>query len=149
MVSFLRLASVKNYATTSNPTWDQWSIVWWSTIELEVGFICTCLPTLRLILVRMAPRAFGSQDTALSYVTTAEPFNLRGEGELTRRRVYRANMNRLESNSTMHIQLEADDDETLDGAQPKRSSAPTSSSIEMVPQIARKEAVNADIKTPR
>lgn len=82
VVSFLRLASVKDYATTSNPTWDQWDIVWWSTIELEVGFICTCLPTMRLILVRMAPKAFGSsQSTNSSYVTVANTLNLRGQSE--------------------------------------------------------------------
>jgi hypothetical protein len=60
IVSFLRLASIQKYASTSNPTWDQWDIVWWSTIEVEVGLICTCLPTMRLILVRIAPRMFGS-----------------------------------------------------------------------------------------
>ncbi|KAJ3497139.1 hypothetical protein NLG97_g2128 [Lecanicillium saksenae] len=60
IISFLRLASVRNYASTSNTTWDQWDIVWWSTIEVEVGLICTCLPAMRLLLVRLAPRIFGS-----------------------------------------------------------------------------------------
>lgn len=61
VVSFLRLASVRHYASTSNPTWDQWDIVWWSTIEVEVGLICTCLPAMRLILVRLAPQVFGAE----------------------------------------------------------------------------------------
>lgn len=60
VVSFLRLTSIARYANTVNPTWDQWSIVWWSTIEVCTGFICTCLPALRLILVRLSPRTFGS-----------------------------------------------------------------------------------------
>ncbi|OAQ95722.1 hypothetical protein LLEC1_02840 [Akanthomyces lecanii] len=82
VVSFLRLASVKDYATTSNPTWDQWNIVWWSTIELEVGFICTCLPTMRLILVRMAPKAFGStHDTNSSYVTPVKTWKPKRQTE--------------------------------------------------------------------
>ncbi|OAA78414.1 Extracellular membrane protein, CFEM domain protein [Akanthomyces lecanii RCEF 1005] len=124
VVSFLRLASVKDYATTSNPTWDQWDIVWWSTIELEVGFICTCLPTMRLILVRMAPKAFGSSQSTNSS--------------------YGANMHRLESNSTMHTHREAYDDVTLhDVPLPKRSSAPASSSVERVPKAASQIAVSS------
>ncbi|TQV90633.1 CFEM domain-containing protein [Cordyceps javanica] len=60
VVSFLRLASVRYYASTSNPTWDQWGIMYWSTVEIELGFICSSLPTIRLLLVRLAPGVFGS-----------------------------------------------------------------------------------------
>ncbi|KAJ3482206.1 hypothetical protein NLG97_g7629 [Lecanicillium saksenae] len=109
VVSFLRLASIKNYATTSNPTWDQWSIVWWSTIELEVGFICTCLPTIRLILVRVAPRAFGTNSSR-----TASSMN----------------MNRLPSNSTMNALFEADGDADFDLDLPKHLSESVSNSLD-------------------
>ncbi|OAA72332.1 hypothetical protein ISF_01405 [Cordyceps fumosorosea ARSEF 2679] len=60
VVSCLRLASVQYYASTSNPTWDQFDIMYWSTVEIEVGFICSTLPAVRLLLVRFAPRVFGS-----------------------------------------------------------------------------------------
>lgn len=60
IVSFLRLAAVRGYASTSNTTFDQWDIVWWSTIEIEVGIICTCLPAIRLLLVRLAPGLLSS-----------------------------------------------------------------------------------------
>lgn len=59
VVSGLRLQSLIYFASTVNPTWDQWTVAWWSTIELNVGFICTCLPTFRLVLVRLWPRVFG------------------------------------------------------------------------------------------
>ncbi|OAA58736.1 hypothetical protein ISF_06519 [Cordyceps fumosorosea ARSEF 2679] len=68
LISCLRLASIRNYATTSNPTWDQWDILWWSTVEVEVGLICICLPTIRLIFIRIAPRIFGSESSSVSYV---------------------------------------------------------------------------------
>ncbi|GAB0135736.1 hypothetical protein EsDP_00004063 [Epichloe bromicola] len=58
VISILRLRSVETYTNTTNPTWDQWDIVWWSTLEITSGFICTSLPTLRLILIRIAPRTF-------------------------------------------------------------------------------------------
>lgn len=60
IVSFLRLKSIPQYAKTINPTWDQWDVVWWSTIEVCAGLICTSLPAIRLVLLRIAPRVFGS-----------------------------------------------------------------------------------------
>lgn len=35
-------------------------MAWWSTIEINLGLICTCLPTLRPMLVSIAPRVLGS-----------------------------------------------------------------------------------------
>ncbi|KAM4058609.1 hypothetical protein HRG_006435 [Hirsutella rhossiliensis] len=60
IVSILRLQSLIHFAISWNPTWEQWSVAWWSTIEIDIGLICTCLPTLRLILMRIAPRVFGT-----------------------------------------------------------------------------------------
>ncbi|KAK2608845.1 hypothetical protein QQS21_002558 [Conoideocrella luteorostrata] len=60
IVSFLRLRSIPRYAKTINPTWDQWDVVYWSTVEVCVGLICTSLPAMRLVLLRIAPRVFGS-----------------------------------------------------------------------------------------
>ncbi|KAK9441801.1 Extracellular membrane protein, CFEM domain protein [Metarhizium brunneum] len=60
VVSALRLQSLIHFAKSDNPTWDQWTTAYWSIIEINVGMICSCLPTLRLILVRLAPETFGS-----------------------------------------------------------------------------------------
>ncbi|KND87683.1 hypothetical protein TOPH_07651 [Tolypocladium ophioglossoides CBS 100239] len=60
VVSILRLQSLIYFANSTNPTWDQWIVAWWSTIEVNVGMICTCLPTVRLILVRACPRVFST-----------------------------------------------------------------------------------------
>ncbi|KID70277.1 Extracellular membrane protein, CFEM domain protein, partial [Metarhizium brunneum ARSEF 3297] len=60
IVSILRLQSLVDFANSTNPTWDNWIVAWWSTIEVNVGMICTCLPTVRLILVRAAPRIFST-----------------------------------------------------------------------------------------
>ncbi|EJP63183.1 CFEM domain-containing protein [Beauveria bassiana ARSEF 2860] len=81
VISCLRLASVRNYASTSNPTWDQWDIMWWSTVEIQVGLICTCLPSMRLILIRLWPRAFGSESSnpliSLNRVSSLETHHTR------------------------------------------------------------------------
>ncbi|KAL8372295.1 hypothetical protein RB595_001876 [Gaeumannomyces hyphopodioides] len=39
-----------------NPTYDQLEISTWSTIEITVGIICACMPTFRMLLVRIFPR---------------------------------------------------------------------------------------------
>lgn len=39
-----------------NLTWDYFPVCLWSTVEVTVGILCTCMPTLRLILVRVTRR---------------------------------------------------------------------------------------------
>lgn len=60
VVSILRLQSLVNFATSSNPTYDQTDVINWSNIEINVGVICSCLPALRVILVGMFPKVFGT-----------------------------------------------------------------------------------------
>ena len=75
IISILRLASIKKYASTSNPTWDEMNIVWWSVIEVAVGVVCTCLPTMRLILKRITQRLFasGSSKATQASAQVAQP----------------------------------------------------------------------------
>ncbi|KAH6971295.1 hypothetical protein EDB80DRAFT_232663 [Ilyonectria destructans] len=63
VVSIIRLQSLILFAKSSNPTWDYWNVAFWSVIEIHVGMICTCLPTLRLILCRLFTRTFGAADS--------------------------------------------------------------------------------------
>jgi hypothetical protein len=60
IVSILRLQSLVHFASSSNPTWDQADVISWSNIEINVGIICACMPSLRVILVRSFPRIMGS-----------------------------------------------------------------------------------------
>ncbi|TQV94865.1 CFEM domain-containing protein [Cordyceps javanica] len=60
IVSILRLRSLVGFANSRNPTWDQWEIAYWSTIEVNIGMICTCLPSLRLLLLRLFPELLGN-----------------------------------------------------------------------------------------
>ncbi|KIE01658.1 CFEM domain-containing protein, partial [Metarhizium majus ARSEF 297] len=66
VVSILRLRSLVKFGTDSlNPTWDFFEVGLWSTIEVNVGIWCVCLPSFRLLLVRLFPTLGGS--TARSY----------------------------------------------------------------------------------
>lgn len=56
----LRLQSLVHFSNSTNPTWDQWDVANWSTIEINMGIMCACMPALRGILVRIFPRLLGS-----------------------------------------------------------------------------------------
>lgn len=58
VISIIRLSSLIQFRESSNITWDFWSVSIWSTVEITVGVICACMPSIRVILVRFAPRVF-------------------------------------------------------------------------------------------
>jgi hypothetical protein len=43
-----------------NPTWEFFDVSLWSVIEINVGIICACMPSLRLLLVHLFPKQLGS-----------------------------------------------------------------------------------------
>ncbi|KAK1253300.1 hypothetical protein MKX07_001377 [Trichoderma sp. CBMAI-0711] len=71
LISLVRLKSVMFFANLINPTWDQWNVAWWSTMEVNIGIICTCLPTLRLILKRIFPKLLATDDRSTLASQTA------------------------------------------------------------------------------
>ncbi|KAI5464241.1 hypothetical protein BGZ63DRAFT_148653 [Mariannaea sp. PMI_226] len=60
VVCILRLKALVKYGHTVNPTWDAYDTCYWSSIELNVAILCVCMPNIRLLLVRMFPRAMKS-----------------------------------------------------------------------------------------
>ncbi|KAF3768073.1 hypothetical protein M406DRAFT_355824 [Cryphonectria parasitica EP155] len=56
VISIVRLQTLITFANSSNPTWDNLRVSQWSTIEVNVGIMCACMPALRLILVKIFPR---------------------------------------------------------------------------------------------
>ncbi|KAJ4371054.1 hypothetical protein N0V86_008749 [Didymella sp. IMI 355093] len=59
-----------SFARTKNPTWDQQKITMWSAIEIAVGIVCSCIPSIRVTLVRILPRTFGSSRDRNQYYGT-------------------------------------------------------------------------------
>ncbi|KAI0009042.1 hypothetical protein F4779DRAFT_584288 [Xylariaceae sp. FL0662B] len=58
VVSVIRLSSLVEFRSSDNLTWDFYGISLWSTVEITVGIICACMPAMRLILIRIAPKIF-------------------------------------------------------------------------------------------
>ncbi|RFU28030.1 hypothetical protein B7463_g8306, partial [Scytalidium lignicola] len=66
VVSILRLQSLLHFAKSSNPTWDNLAVSQWSTVEINVGIICACMPSLRALLVRLFPKILGTTQNSKS-----------------------------------------------------------------------------------
>ena len=62
VISIIRLQFLITFARTQNPMWDQQNITKWSAIEIAVGVVCSCIPSIRVILVRVLPRTFSSSN---------------------------------------------------------------------------------------
>jgi hypothetical protein len=45
---------------SNNPTWEYLAVTRWSTIEGNVGIMCACMPSLRILLVRIFPKVLGT-----------------------------------------------------------------------------------------
>ncbi|KAF2036556.1 hypothetical protein EK21DRAFT_83513 [Setomelanomma holmii] len=61
VVSILRLQSLVAISNSSDPTYDNPPAATWSSVETNVGIICSCLPLLRPLLTRILPGVFTSQ----------------------------------------------------------------------------------------
>jgi hypothetical protein len=60
VVSILRLSALVHFAQSSNASWEFYDVSVWSSIEICVGIMCACLPTMRLLLVKLFPILGGS-----------------------------------------------------------------------------------------
>ncbi|KAI1426214.1 50S ribosomal protein L36e [Xylaria sp. FL1777] len=60
IVSVVRLTTLVQFATTTNPTYDSVTTAYWSVLEAYVSIICCCLPSVRSLLRTLAPTCFGS-----------------------------------------------------------------------------------------
>ncbi|KAH7337358.1 hypothetical protein BKA66DRAFT_435411 [Pyrenochaeta sp. MPI-SDFR-AT-0127] len=60
IVSILRLQSLVAISNSEDPTYDNPPAATWSSVETNVGIICSCLPCLRPLLTKCFPSIFPS-----------------------------------------------------------------------------------------
>lgn len=60
IVSLLRLQSLHAVSVSQDISWDNPMAALWSNLEVNIGIICSCLPTLKTCVLRVFPRLFSS-----------------------------------------------------------------------------------------
>ncbi|EUC27931.1 hypothetical protein COCCADRAFT_110459 [Bipolaris zeicola 26-R-13] len=81
VVSILRLQALVHFAASSNVSWEFYDVSVWSTVEICVGIMCACLPTLRLLLVKLFPILGGSSARSRQYYNYGSGNELRSVGQ--------------------------------------------------------------------
>lgn len=71
VISIVRLQSLITFANSSNATWDNLPVSLWSTIEINVGIICACMPTVRLLLLKLFPKLSSTYRDMSGYYKSA------------------------------------------------------------------------------
>ncbi|KAF2226021.1 CFEM domain-containing protein [Elsinoe ampelina] len=85
VVSVIRLQTLVEFAKSANATWEFTAVSIWSTIEITVGIICACLPTVRLLVVKLWPRLAGT--TIKSKTTYGETHRSGNKSQANRSRL--------------------------------------------------------------
>lgn len=60
LISVLRLSSLYAISVSTDVSWDNPLAAIWSSCEVNVGILCSCLPTLKGCITRYFPRLFNS-----------------------------------------------------------------------------------------
>jgi len=77
IVSAIRLNSLFLFAKTENLTWDGTTTAAWSLIELNVGIVCACMPSMRALFANLGVKFMGST-TAGSRSANSKPVSKSG-----------------------------------------------------------------------
>lgn len=62
IISLIRLKTIPNFTRAENPTKDIVDLCIWSGVEIDVGVICPCLPSMRLLFRKLLPSILGTTD---------------------------------------------------------------------------------------
>lgn len=60
LISILRLESLITFLHTTDISWNNPLAAIWSSVEVNTGILCSCIPTLKALVTRLFPRVFNS-----------------------------------------------------------------------------------------
>lgn len=60
IISILRLESLLTFLHNTDISWNNPLAAIWSSVEVNTGILCSCLPTLKALVTRLFPRVFHS-----------------------------------------------------------------------------------------
>lgn len=85
VISVVRLQSLVEFGETDNPTWNNLKVSLWSTIEINVGIITCCMPTIRLMMLRLFPKMSSTYRSTQAYYAK-NGFSQQSKGKRSRSR---------------------------------------------------------------
>ncbi|KAK1579258.1 uncharacterized protein LY79DRAFT_348289 [Colletotrichum navitas] len=131
IISAFRIKTLRVAAQTQDPFWDNVDAATWSFLEVTIGILAACLPTLRPIFVALLPRLFdGSSFHSRSKGQTAsEPSRVQGRHELGRH---------LPLSSTERLNHQIQNDIEMSGSEPDRAPEYTVSVSSGSPTVSEK-----------
>ncbi|KAK4462631.1 hypothetical protein QBC42DRAFT_326554 [Cladorrhinum samala] len=81
IISAIRLKTINRYTRTANFTKETAPLCLWSGIELDLGVVCPCLPSFRLLFKKMFPTAMASGDGS-SHRYRLDPISAAGPNDV-------------------------------------------------------------------
>jgi len=94
----MRLHSLYVIGRSTDVTWDNVGAATWSAVELNVGIVCACLPTMRPLINAISPKLLDS--TRRGTAATVTPLPYMGD--------------KHQRSTTYTSRLQSQDDSTLD-----------------------------------
>ncbi|KAF9894149.1 hypothetical protein FE257_009122 [Aspergillus nanangensis] len=67
VVAIVRIVTMVPFLHSNDFTWYKVTIAKWCMVEINVGIICACLPTMRPLLIKSFPRLFSTIDTGSGF----------------------------------------------------------------------------------
>lgn len=64
IISVYRITTLKAAADSTDPTWENTNAAVWSILEVTIGILAACLPTLKPLFAMILPRLFKSTITS-------------------------------------------------------------------------------------
>lgn len=64
MTSILRLRALHDVTKSTDLTWENGPIAYWSSVEVNVGIICASLPTLKAFAMKFMPHLLNNSSNA-------------------------------------------------------------------------------------
>ncbi|KAF4990483.1 hypothetical protein FGRMN_8440 [Fusarium graminum] len=81
VVSVIRLRYLITFGNSSNPTWDSFEAIYWTSIETNVGIWCVCMPDLRILIRKVFPKIRTSQGSSSNTTPYGSGPSLRQRGK--------------------------------------------------------------------
>lgn len=78
IISILRLSALYAISKSSDISWDNPLAAIWSSLEVNVGILCSCIPTLKGCITRYFPTLFSSSSYGASNHVRPSTFELAG-----------------------------------------------------------------------